>query len=365
MSENQIAVYGATGYTGRLIAAELKRAGASVVLAGRDKSKLERLAGDLSLETPVRVASVNDSPALAKLLADAACVINCAGPFTLFGEPVVAAAIETGTHYMDTTGEQQFVKRVFDRYEGPAKQAGVAVVCAMGFDIVLGDMGAQLAAAGLGHLDELVIAYSLDHIAASRGSMLTALQVMRGGGVVYHDGALRRAPAFSKPRAVRFEAPLGEQRCLPFPGIETVTVPRHVDAASVEVLMSVRTLAPHPLLERGMPWLTPTASLAMKTPIRSLLERAIGRLPEGPSEEQRNATTIEVVVEARGPAGARRVVLKTNDTYAFTAASCAHAAQLQARPDYKRSGVLAPAQAFRPRPFLDYLDQHGLTVETG
>ncbi len=129
-----IAVYGATGYTGRLIAGELRRRGAEVVLAGRNRPKLEILAEDLGGELAIREASLDDSAALRELLDPCAAVIACAGPFQLHGEPVLAAAVETGTHYLDTTGEQPFMLKVFEDYGPSAERAGVALVTAMGFD---------------------------------------------------------------------------------------------------------------------------------------------------------------------------------------------------------------------------------------
>ena len=123
-----IAVYGATGYTGRLIAAELRRRGAEFVLAGRNRAKLEILAEDLGGQIPIRDASLDDAGALRDLLEPCAAVIACAGPFRLHGEPVLAAAVETRTHYLDTTGEQPFMRKVFDEYGPSANRAGVALV---------------------------------------------------------------------------------------------------------------------------------------------------------------------------------------------------------------------------------------------
>src|SRR6266540_488572 len=127
-----IAVYGATGYTGRLVAGELRRRGAEVVLAGRSRAKLEILAEDLGGQIAIRDASLDDPSALTELLGPCAAVIACAGPFRLHGEPVLAAAVEARTHYLDTTGEQPFMRKVFDDYGPSAGQAGVALVTAMG-----------------------------------------------------------------------------------------------------------------------------------------------------------------------------------------------------------------------------------------
>jgi len=106
-----IAVYGATGFTGGLIARELKRAGAEFLIAGRDRGKLEALSAELG-GVPAAAVSLDDQAGLREMLEPCSVVVACAGPFSLHGEPVVAAAVETGTHYLDTTGEQGFMRMV-------------------------------------------------------------------------------------------------------------------------------------------------------------------------------------------------------------------------------------------------------------
>ena len=75
-------------------------------------------------------------------------MINCAGPFNRSGEPVVAAAVQTGSHYVDSTGEQNFMKMVFDRYGEEAERRGVGLVPALGFDYAPGDCIAASPPAG-------------------------------------------------------------------------------------------------------------------------------------------------------------------------------------------------------------------------
>ena len=85
-------------------------------------------------------------------------MIACAGPFTLHGEPLLKAAVETSTHYLDTTGEQPYMRLAFDSYGPRAEAAGTVVIPAMGFDYVPGDMIAALTADGMGEVDEVVLA---------------------------------------------------------------------------------------------------------------------------------------------------------------------------------------------------------------
>jgi len=114
----EVVVYGASGYTGRLIAAELASRGVELVLAGRNRGKLEAVAASLGSGTEARVAVVpiDDARGLRELIAPAAVVVACAGPFTLHGRPVIEAAADSGTDYLDTTGEQPFIRDSFERW---------------------------------------------------------------------------------------------------------------------------------------------------------------------------------------------------------------------------------------------------------
>src|SRR3954451_19645196 len=187
-----IAVYGATGFTGRLVAAELRRRGAEFVLSGRNPAKLEILAEEVG-GAETKVARLDDPESLRALLEPCSAVISCAGPFVQHGEPVVAAAIESGTHYLDTTGEQPFMRTVFERYGDAAERAGVALVTAMGFDYVPGDMIAALTA-GSGPVDEVALAYWVKGFGPTRGTALSALGMLAGGDVEWRDGGLAPAP---------------------------------------------------------------------------------------------------------------------------------------------------------------------------
>ncbi len=200
-----IAVYGATGYTGRLVAREAARRELPLVLSGRDAARLHAVAEELQIDAPVRAAALDDRDALRHALGDCATVINCAGPFTRLGEPVVRAAVETGTHYADTTGEQPFMQRVFERYDDAARAAEVAVVPAVGFDYLPGDLICRLAATGHEPLRELVLAYAVKGFAATRGTLHSALLALRGGDLAYEGGEWR--PAGPGPLRAAFTFP--------------------------------------------------------------------------------------------------------------------------------------------------------------
>ncbi|MEK6326410.1 MAG: saccharopine dehydrogenase NADP-binding domain-containing protein [Actinomycetota bacterium] len=358
-----IAVYGATGYTGRLIAAELRRRGAEFVLAGRNRAKLEILAEDLGGQIPIRDASLDDPGALRGLLEPCAAVIACAGPFRLHGEPVLAAAVETRTHYLDTTGEQPFMRKVFDAYGPSADRAEVALVTAMGFDYVPGDMIAALTAEGMGSLEEIVLAYAVQGFGATRGTALSALGMMAGGDSEWRDGELASASRSVGGGSWDFPEPIGRQRMLRYPAGEHITVPRHVETARVRTLLTASTLVSLPLVGRVAPLVMAPFQLAMRTPLRRALGAVIPRLPEGPSEESRRKSSFTIVCEARQDSRRRRGTVTGADPYGFTAKTTVEGALRFAAPGYDRSGALAPSEAFDPRDFLEGLREFGVEHE--
>jgi short subunit dehydrogenase-like uncharacterized protein len=357
-----VVLYGASGYTGRLVAGELQRRGVEHILSGRDRAKLEPLGAEHG--APVRAVPLDDEPGLRALLADASAVINCAGPFTLAGDALVRAAVDTGTHYVDSTGEQPFIRMVFERHGAAAERAGVALVPAIGFDYLPGDCIARLAAEGHEPLEELVIAYHVEGFGMSRGTLRSALEMMPGGDVVYDDGDWRPAPVAVFRASFDFPEPLGRQTMSRYPSGEVITVPRHTQTRRVVSLLSTRTAVPISIAAELMPYLQPGFQLAMRTPLRGLLQEAVNLLPEGPPEADRRAAAWTVVADVRGEDGhTGRALARGVDVYGLTAVILVHAATLVSAPDFDRSGALGPAAAFDPVAFLNFLGDHGVSWE--
>jgi len=345
-----IVVYGASGYTGRLVVAEARRRGLDLVLSGRDGTKLRALAR--AGET-ARAAALDDRDALRHAFAGAAAVINCAGPFTRYGEPVLRAAIDTGVHYVDTTGEQGWIRRVFERHDDAARAAEVAAIPAVGFDYVPGDLICRLVADGLEPLDELVLAYGVQGFGATRGTMHSALEAVRAEG-----------PRRPRRQSFTFPEPLGRQVMADYPCGEVVTVPRHTRVRTLTPLITATAFAPSPALAGAVPFVLPGLALALRTPAKALLDLAIDRLPEGPSEEDRRGARWTIAAVARGADGAtRRGVVRGADVYGLTAVTAVHSAALLAAPGFDRSGALSPASAFDPAAFLEALGDHGVSHE--
>jgi short subunit dehydrogenase-like uncharacterized protein len=356
-----IVLYGATGYTGALVADELERRGVDHVLSGRDPAKLVRLGDQRGV--PARAATLDDEPGLRGLLDEASAVINCAGPFTLSGDALLRAAIDTGTHYVDSTGEQAFIRLVFDRHGAAAENAGVALVPALGFDYAPGDCIARLAAR---HepLEELVLAYAVQGFGMSRGTMRSALEAAKGGDVIYDDGQWRPAPSGVFRASFDFPEPIGRQPMSRYPSGEVITVPRHTRTKRVVSLITSRTVVPNAVAARLLPYLQPGLQLSMRTPLRGLLSRAVDLLPVGPPEDARRSAEFTIVALARGEDGSTASgIVRGVDVYGLAAVTLVHGAELMSAPGYDRAGALGPAAAFDPEAFLKHLAAHRVSWE--
>lgn len=359
----RIALYGATGYTGRLVAAELLATGSDFVACGRDRAKLEALAEDLGRQVAVQSTALDDSRGLRSAFADCSAVIDCAGPFLRYGEPVVRAAIDAGAHYLDTTGEQRYMRIVLDRYGPIARRAGVALVPAMGFDFAPGDMIASLTAAGMGRLDEVALRYAVSGFGATHGTILSTLEILRGGDVEFRDREWHPARQRVGRGSYEFPAPWGKRRMIRYPAGEQVTVPRHVPTASVHTSLTASTVAPHRRLARTVPLAYRPFGLAMRTPLRRALAAAVRGLPRGPEERHRRAARFLIACEARRGEVIRRGFVSGSDVYGFTAAAVTRGARIAVGRGFKAVGGLAPAQAFDAEDFLDALERFDLAWE--
>lgn len=145
MGRHEIVLFGATGFTGRLVAAELaRRPGCDWALAGRRPEALEALRASLGVDVPCIVADATDPEALHELARRARVVCTTVGPYARTGLALVEACVEQGAHYCDLAGEPQFVADSVTRFHEAARARGLRIVHACGFDSIPSDLGCQL-----------------------------------------------------------------------------------------------------------------------------------------------------------------------------------------------------------------------------
>ncbi|XP_071642447.1 saccharopine dehydrogenase-like oxidoreductase isoform X2 [Temnothorax longispinosus] len=142
-----IIIFGATGFTGKHVvknAAHIcKEQKIKFGIAGRRKEALDAVVKEFAsdIDVPIILADIKDEESLKKMTERARMLISCCGPFRFYGEPVIKACIATRTHYVDITGEEEFMEKMQLEYNEAAKEAGIYVVSACGFDCVPSDLG--------------------------------------------------------------------------------------------------------------------------------------------------------------------------------------------------------------------------------
>jgi short subunit dehydrogenase-like uncharacterized protein len=144
-----VVVYGASGFTGRLVAEYLLEAygtngDLTWAMAGRNLAKLEgvrRELGAAAAEIPLLVADSNDAESLEKLALQTRVIATTVGPYALYGSKLVAACVAAGTHYCDLTGEVHWMRRMIDAHHEAAVSSGARIVHTCGFDSLPSDLG--------------------------------------------------------------------------------------------------------------------------------------------------------------------------------------------------------------------------------
>nr|XP_002125674.1 saccharopine dehydrogenase-like oxidoreductase [Ciona intestinalis] len=145
-------IFGASGFTGKYVVQEVfkhcKTDGITMAVAGRNRDKLTKVISTAvgenedEIQVEVIIADVKDFQSLVLMCSRARVVLNCVGPYRFFGEPVVKACVEAKTNYVDISGEPQFLENMQLKYDEAAKEAGVIIVGACGFDSIPSDLGA-------------------------------------------------------------------------------------------------------------------------------------------------------------------------------------------------------------------------------
>jgi short subunit dehydrogenase-like uncharacterized protein len=345
----RIVLFGATGYTGELTARELAGRGERPVLAARNEARVRALAGELG-GLDWAVADVGDPASVRALVERGDVLISTVGPFARWGGPAVEAAIAAGAHYVDSTGETPFIREVFEQYGPRAAASGSALLTAMGYDWVPGNLAGALALRDAGpEAVRVEIGYFLtgDGGGMSGGTRASAAGVMlepgfawRGGRLVTERGGAR-GRSFVVDGTSRKALSVGttEHFALPrsFPALRDVDVHLGWFGGATD---AVRAFALGGALAARVPGVRPA--------LNGLLARTVRGSSGGPDEAARSASGAAVVAEASDARGRvlASVQLRGVNGYDFTARMLAWAAHAMATGRVGGTGALGPVEAF-------------------
>lgn len=304
-------VFGATGYTGRLVAEAIHEhhpSGVRWAIAGRDATRLRAIAERVG-DVPIVTADVEDPASLTAMTGRTHALVTTVGPYARYGTPVVAACVATGTHYADLTGEPSWYRSIVDAFDDKAREGATRIVPACGFDSVPSDLGAaELQRIGIERYGRPFA--TIVHAIGPASGGVSGGTIASGVGLadaMAGDPDLRRAlvdPDLLAPGGVPSNDPIGTLRPMRHQGLEGWTAPFVMAVANAKVVRRTRFLLGEPwgddvhYLERARvaTWaraatltlgLTAGAGLLAARPIRSLARRLLPPPGSGPTSEQR------------------------------------------------------------------------------
>lgn len=329
-------LYGAYGFTGRLILEEAIRRGHRPVLAGRDSRRLHALAEQTGLRhVAIRL---DDERQLREQLASHSLVINAAGPFAETGRPIIEAALASRTPYLDVAGEIDHLRFVGD-LDQRARDAGVALLTGAGFGVTFGDCLARHVADRLPDATHLRLSVEAANAQTTATVRRTVLRVMAEGGYAVEGGKWRsRALGHDAwtvgdgDQAAAFaSAPLGELAAV------------HGWASTPNIVVG------RPMTASAARWLrllSPLIKGALRIgPLQRMLGRSGGNEAPVAAPEPAGGWRSQIWAEAWNARGERVVSrLETGEGYAATASAVITNAEALVAANL--AGAFTPASAF-------------------
>jgi short subunit dehydrogenase-like uncharacterized protein len=335
--DDRLLVYGATGYTGKLIARAAVKAGLSVVLGGRNEGRLRTLASELSVE--FRTAEVEDGRALDRLLGGIRTLLNASGPFRATAPRLIEACVRHGIHYLDITGEAAIIEEASAR-DGDAKRQGIMIMPAVGFDVVASDCLACHVARRSGLPARLFVGISGLEL-LTPGSAKTIIAEVGAPVLVRRSGALTAVHSWSIERSFDYGSGPRQSVAVTWGDVVSGYFSTGIPDITVyfEATPAVRT---HHVFVGLFGQTVPLG------PWRKLLDVASEWLPQGPSEEERRGRHAVIVAEVEDASG--RVVrsrMRTPEAYSMTEWTATTIATRVLQGDF-RAGFQTPGRVYGP-----------------
>lgn len=305
-----VLLYGATGYTGRLIIEEAKQQGLPLVLAGRNADAIASLAAQYNL--PFRVAGLTAPGELDKILEGISAVIHAAGPFAVTAEPMISACIRKRVHYLDITGEIGVFEYAHSMNEQAIK-AGIMLLPGCGFDIVPTDCMASWLHQQVPDATHFELAFVSIGGGVSHGTASSMIAKLGEGGAVRKDGVIVGEPLGASGKWVNFEGRKMFVMSIPWGDVSTAYYTTGIP--NITTYTGMPNIVYRLLKVQGVfNW------ILRKDAVRRFLQKKVDQRAAGPDAAQRAASSSMVMAEVRNQAGViRKGLLKGPDGYTMTA----------------------------------------------
>ena len=289
-------LYGANGYTGRLIARYAADYGLKPLLAGRNREALETLANSLNL--PWRVVDLEDPAGLDRVLSEVDVVLHAAGPFRRTAAPMIEACIRTRTHYLDITGEIAVFERAKSMHQ-KAAEAGIMIMSGVGFDVVPTDCIALYLKNRLPDATHLKLAFGSVGGGLSHGTAITMAEGAGEPGAARVTGRIVPVPVGQKGMWVDFGIKKLFTMTIPWGDVSTAYTTTGIPNIETYTAVAPRT---HRLLKYQ--WMF---NWFLRLPfVRARRIQKIKARPAGPDDARRERSKCLVWGEVTNAAGESR-----------------------------------------------------------
>lgn len=332
-------LYGAYGYTGKIITDMAKEYKLKPLLSGRSEEKLQALSQRTGYA--YEAVDLEDEAGLQRVLRKAKVVLHAAGPFIHTAEPMQRACLATGTHYLDITGEIPVFERT-QRMGKSAKEKEIMLMSGTGFDVVPTDCMAAYLKQKMPDADQLRLAFASLSGGLSRGTAKTMVENLGSPGAIRRDGKIVTVPVGYHTMTIPFREDK-KRFAMTIPWGDVSTAYYTTGIPNIEVYSSI-----NPSNYKWVKMQRLAAPLLRTSLVRNLAKRRVDAGPAGPTDEQRKNSRSLIWGQVINPDGQVRAArLETLDGYTLTAVTSLMILQRVLAGDWD-SGAHTPAGLYGP-----------------
>jgi short subunit dehydrogenase-like uncharacterized protein len=349
MINHRFLLYGANGYTGRLVVQHAAEYGLQPILAGRNAIEIQAMSNEFGF--PYRVFDLSDTMKLEEALREVTVVLNAAGPFADTADVMIEACIRTGTHYLDINGDIQVFETI-KAYDKLARENNIMLLPGVGFDVVPTDCMALYLKKKMPDATGLKLAFATIGGGLSHGTAMTVINKLGEGGAERINGRIVKTPLGAKGMWVDFGGSRHFVMSIPWGDVSTAgfttSIPNITSYTAIprSVYTALR-------FQRMFNWLLRTNF------IRNILRARIKQRPAGPDETSRKKSSSLIWGEVVN-AGNKKLAhtISCADGYTLTALSSLLITRKVLSNDFK-PGYQTPAACYTEKLILEIPGTNG------
>ena len=344
-----ILLYGATGYTGKLVVRELLKRKVRFAIGGRNPAKLvelkDKIAKERGKDVPVFVISPDEFDYF-KPSEKFSAVLNCAGPFGRIARKIVKFSVENSCHYVDISGESVWAFEVKNEFSERAKEKGIVLSVGCAWETVAGEVCVSNLLSKLRKNKKkpsrVVLVYLAD-FSMSQGTLRSSFDILRGGAFIWKNGSFSKVKPLE--RMIEFEEFSRKFLAFNISTADIVNVSHIVEKIFPDCEFEVMFATSFARGKMMRDLLRAFEKLLEIEFFYKLLDFAVSKLYRGPSGGKVRASAIALAFLSDGSLS-DKFVLPAKDPYGFTAHILAKAGERIEKGKVKGSGYVPPSQAF-------------------